>query len=301
MGVYNGGKYIAEQIDSIANQTHENWRLIISDDGSSDNTRFFIDGHTKDWPSGRLELREGPQKGFCQNFLSMLCDPSIEADYYAFSDQDDVWLGSKLEVAIKRIKEEEHEQSDIPVLYCGRTAYVRDDLKVFAHSPLYVYPKTFRNALVQSIAGANTMMFNKAAKKLAERAGIQPAVTQDWWMYQLVTGAGGIVCYDPDPQILYRQHPDSLIGGNTSVFGKFERVKLVIQGQFKDWSDQNILALNGARHCLNRGAKEVLDLFISLRGSTIKRRFRMLEVCGLYRQTWRGTISLLLAALFKKI
>lgn len=299
MGVYNGGKYIAEQIDSIANQTHKNWRLIISDDGSTDNTQYFIDRHTKDWEDGQIEVRQGPKQGFCQNFLSMACDSGIEADYYAFADQDDVWLPEKLEAAVTHIEETARHVE--PYLYCGRTSLVRDNLKVYGQSPLFVYPRTFRNALIQSIAGGNTMVFNKAAKELIEKAGPVPAVSHDWWLYQLITGAGGRVHYDENSYILYRQHEDALIGGNNSIKDRLERVTMVFRGQFRAWSDQNIEALNQARHCLNQNAKEILDLFVRLRDAKFSHRFRMLEVCGLYRQTWRGTISLLLAAALKKI
>lgn len=299
MGAYNGAKYIGEQLQSIANQTHPNWRLIVSDDGSTDGTRAHIDRHTDGWQDGQVEVRQGPKKGFCQNFLSMACDPTIEADYYAFSDQDDVWLPEKLEVAIAHIEKKARPVE--PYLYCGRTTYVKENLKPYAQSPHFVYPRSFRNALIQSIAGGNTMVFNGAAKELIEKAGPVPAVSHDWWLYQLITGAGGRVYYDPDSYILYRQHEDALIGGNNSIKDRLERVTMVFRGQFRAWSDQNIEALNQARHCLNQNAEEILDLFIRLRDSTFSRRFRMLEVCGLYRQTWRGTISLLLAAALKKI
>lgn len=299
MGAYNGAKYIGEQLQSIANQTHPNWRLIISDDGSTDDTHTHIERHTNGWNDGRVEVRQGPKKGFCQNFLSMACDPSIEADYYAFSDQDDVWLPEKLEVAIAHIEKKARPVE--PYLYCGRTTYVKENLKPYAQSPHFVYPRSFRNALIQSIAGGNTMVFNGAAKELIEKAGPVPAVSHDWWLYQLITGAGGRVYYDSDSYILYRQHEDALIGGNNSIKDRLERVTMVFRGQFRAWSEQNIEALNQARHCLNQNAEEILDLFIRLRDSTFSRRFRMLEVCGLYRQTWRGTISLLLAAALKKI
>lgn len=299
MGVYNGAKYIGEQLESIANQTHKNWRLIISDDGSTDGTPTHVERHTNGWQNGQVEVRQGPKKGFCQNFLSMACDPGIEADYYAFADQDDVWLPEKLEVAIRHI--EKHAQLMEPYLYCGRTSYVRDNLKPYAQSPLFVYPRTFRNALVQSIAGGNTMVFNRAAKKLIEKAGLVPAVSHDWWLYQLITGAGGRVHYDQDSYILYRQHEDALIGGNNSIINKLERIIMVFRGQFRTWINQNITSLEQASGCLNHGAQEILDIFKRLRGSNIKHRLRMLEVCGLYRQTWRGTISLFIAAFINKL
>ena len=100
MSTYNGEKFINEQLQSIENQTHKNWRVVISDDGSSDNTIAIAKQFQEKWGNNRLEIRTGPQQGFCLNFLSMACDTNIKADLYAFSDQDDVWMKEKLERAI---------------------------------------------------------------------------------------------------------------------------------------------------------------------------------------------------------
>lgn len=299
LGSYNGAKYIGQQLDSIAKQTHAHWRLIISDDGSTDDTLQEIERSTQDWAPGQLVVRQGPRQGFCQNFLSMACDTSVQADMYAFSDQDDVWLPEKLQVAVEHIQQ--HARPDQPYVYCGRTSYVRDNLKPYEESTLFVYPRSFRNALIQSIAGGNTMVFNQAAKKLIEQVGMVPTVSHDWWLYQLITGAGGRVFYDEKSYILYRQHAQALVGGNTTIAARIKRIFLVFQGRFEAWTDRNILALNQARDLLTPESREIFDLFVRLRRSTLKHRFRMLEVCGLYRQTWRGTISLIIAAVFKKI
>jgi hypothetical protein len=56
---------------------------------------------------------------------------------------------------------------------------------------LFVFPPSFRNALVQSIAGGNTMVFNVALKRLIENAGPLDVPSHDWWVYILVTGSGG--------------------------------------------------------------------------------------------------------------
>jgi hypothetical protein len=99
----------------------------------------------------------------------MACDPGIKADYYAFCDQDDVWLAAKLAVAIRNISENQKET--LPYLYCSRTTYVNEKLKRIGCSRLFAFPRTFRNALIQSIAGGNTMVFNQATKGLLERVG----------------------------------------------------------------------------------------------------------------------------------
>ncbi|MBU3585183.1 glycosyltransferase family 2 protein [Polynucleobacter sp. AM-26B4] len=299
MATKNGERFLADQLDSLADQSHQNWVLIASDDGSTDNTVTILKSYQAKWPAGKLIIKEGPKQGFCVNFLSMACDPAIRADYYAFCDQDDVWLSKKLTVAIKNIAE--NEKSGFSYVYCGRTAYVDERLKKIGCSPQFSFPRTFRNALIQNVAGGNTMVFNQFAKNALEKVGIVRHPSHDWWLYQLITGMGGLVFYDSIPQVLYRQHKDSLVGGNTSFLAKMKRTLKVFNGQFRCWSDQNIVALFSAKELLTHGSLETLELFEKMRHAKLKDRFRLLEVAGLYRQTWRGTISLLLAALFKKI
>ena len=298
MGTYNGEKFIAEQLDSIATQTHPNWRLIASDDGSVDETLNILAQYQKAWGEQKLEIRQGPARGFSANFLSLACDASIDADYYAFADQDDVWQPEKFAVAINYLAKQDPA---IPTVYCGRTAYVDDNLKPKGFSPLFIYPTRFRNALVQSIAGGNTMVFNRAAKKLLEAAGVLEVVSDDWWLYLLIMGAGGKVYYHAEPYVLYRQHADSLIGGNNSLVASAERIVLGIRGRFRYWNDIHVIALDQCRHLLTSNATEILDLFLRLRDSHFIHRCRMIEVCGLYRQTRRGSISLLIAAALKKV
>lgn len=98
MGTFNGEKYLAEQLDFLEAQTVTNWRLYVSDDGSTDATLDIIHRYQSKWGTDKIQYRLGPQKGFAQNFLSLACDTSIKADYYAFCDQDDVWLPEKLRV-----------------------------------------------------------------------------------------------------------------------------------------------------------------------------------------------------------
>ena len=296
---YNGAQFLGEQLDSLEVQTHENWVVIASDDGSTDQTLEILRQYQAKWPAGKLIIRNGPQIGFCQNFLSLACDPEIKADYYAFCDQDDVWLPRKLAVALENIVS--RQSTAVPYVYCGRTRYVTDKLKPCGISPLFVFPKTFRNALVQSIAGGNTMVFNQAAKSLIEEAGPLDVASHDWWVYQLVTGVEGEVFYDPDPQLLYRQHAHALVGGNNSFSARMERIWMLLQGRFQGWNTQNINALKQVNHLLVKNHQEILGIFELLRGATIKDRFRLMGVCGLYRQTRRGTFSLFLANLIKKI
>lgn len=299
MSTYNGQKFLTEQLQSIENQTHQNWRLVLSDDGSSDATLAIAKEFQQKWGGDRLEIREGPQRGFCQNFLSMACDSSIKADFYAFSDQDDVWMADKLSKAMAYFAS--NPDQSIPRVYCGRTQIVDDKLNFLGFSPLFTLPRSFRNAIVQSIAGGNTMVFNHAAKELLEQAGMQQVVSHDWWLYQLTKGAGGSVYYDPEPSLLYRQHENCMIGANSSVRARVDRISYVLNGGFKKWNTMNYEALRCVQHLLTKDNQDILNTFGKFRHAKLKDRIRLLEVCGLYRQTWQGTLTLWLATIINKV
>jgi glycosyltransferase involved in cell wall biosynthesis len=296
---YNGAQFLVSQLESIESQDHSNWFVVASDDGSSDQTLEILLKYQAKWPSGRLIIRSGPKKGYCQNFLFLACDPDIKADYYAFSDQDDVWLPTKLNVALKNITQSQELAK--AYLYCGRTTYVDENLRKVGVSPLFTFPKTFRNALVQSVAGGNTMVFNQKTKEYLEKVGPVNHLSHDWWLYQLVTGVGGVVLYDSEAQVLYRQHKDAVIGGSNSILASLERISLIFKGRIREWSEINIAILSSIKPLLNIGSLETLELFKRMRNASIRDRLRLLEVAGLYRQTRRGTISLILATLLKKI
>ena len=299
MGTYNGEAYLAEQLLSIENQSHKNWRLIISDDGSTDGTLDIAKAFQEKWGADRLEIRQGPKQGFCKNFLSLACDAAIKADFYAFSDQDDVWMVDKLSIALAYFNAE--NSSAIPRVYCGRTQVVDKDLTPIGYSPTFALPRSFRNALVQSIAGGNTMVFNHVAKQTLEKAGVLTVVSHDWWVYQLIKGAGGVVFYDPEPTILYRQHNGAIVGSNTNVRAKIDRFAFALNGRFKEWNTINYEALLNVKHLLTQNNQEILATYGKFRGAHFKDRVRLLEVCGLYRQTWQGTLTLWLATLINKI
>jgi glycosyltransferase involved in cell wall biosynthesis len=299
MGTFNGEKYIAEQLDSLSAQTHQNWFLIVSDDGSTDTTYEIVKKYQAIWGSDKVRIRQGPKKGFAQNFLSMACDSKIKAEFYAFCDQDDVWLPEKIEIAIDFLCST--EMSDLPHLYSGRTANVRDDLKPYYYSPEFVFPRTFRNALVQSIAGGNTMVFNQATKTLLEKTGPVPTPSHDWWLYQLTTAAAGMVHYDSKPYILYRQHNYNLVGGNNSLKARVERFFKIMKGSFKTASDQNIESLKMCYPYITLDSRIIIELFVKMRSAKLLDRLRLLKICGLYRQTFLGDVSLMLATLLKRI
>jgi glycosyltransferase involved in cell wall biosynthesis len=210
---YNGEKFLSKQMDSFLAQSHENWELWIADDGSTDATLDIIDLYRG---RGRaITVLGGPRKGASFNFLNLLRAPGLDADYFAWSDQDDVWLQDKLSRAVTTLENAgfgSGERSAPPAVYAGRTELIDAEERHIAFSPLFRKKPGFANALCQNIGGGNTMVFNRAARNLLSEGDVPKVVAHDWWAYMLVTGAGGSMLYDPEPTLRYRQHGGNLVG-----------------------------------------------------------------------------------------
>lgn len=299
MCTYHGKHYLADQLDSIAQQSHSNWKVFVSDDGSEDETHHLLKQYKSKWPAKRLSIYSGPAKGFAANFLSLICNPDTKADFYAFADQDDIWEQDKLERALKWLRA---VPAETPAVYCSRTRLVDSENREIGLSPLFAKKPSFQNALVQSIAGGNTMVFNNAARNLLRTAGPDVSViTHDWWMYLVVTGCGGEVHYDPHPSIRYRQHTGNLVGMNNSWNARLKRIHMLIRGHFQDWNDRNVAALLRINEKLTPENIKIFQNFLKARQSSLVPRLYYFKRSGIYRQTLFGTVGLIMAAIFAKL
>jgi glycosyltransferase involved in cell wall biosynthesis len=295
---YNGQEYLAEQLDSFKEQTFSNWELWVSDDGSSDCTDAIVSSFKNKLPEKNISFQLGPRKGFASNFISLICNLNIKADFYAYSDQDDVWEKDKLAIAVRWL---ESIPEDIPALYCSRTRLVDSNNNEIGLSPLFTKPPSFANALVQNIGGGNTMVFNCAARKLLVNSGDVKVTLHDWWTYIIVSGCGGLVFYDETPYVRYRQHNGNLIGMNSSWMARFKRIKILWAGHFKICNDIHINELQRVSHKLTNDNKLILNLFKKSREINLIQSFFYLKQSGVYKQTLLGNISLVVAILFRKI
>lgn len=293
---YNGERYLREQLDSIALQSMEQVHVIVSDDGSTDGTKAILEAYKHAWTKGEFRIVAGPRQGYVANFLSGLSHAAGCADYVALSDQDDIWEPEKLERAIALIQDYPQQ----PALYTSRTLLVDERNQEIGLSPLFAKPPTFNNALVQSLAGGNTMVLNRAAQSLVQKTGVPDVPCHDWWVYLLVTGAGGCVVYDPWPSLRYRQHTANLIGSNHGVKARVERFKSLLQGQYQQWNDQNIAALSAQKELLTDSHATMLHDFAQLRGASLMTRIKRFPSLRLYRQTRFGQLAMYIAMALKR-
>ena len=300
LGYYDGDNHVAEQLQSILGQSHQALHVFVVDDRSP--TPFIIGDLEFDAAQlTKVSVSIRPENvGFTNNVIRALSDIEQSFEYFAFSDQDDVWHTDKLERALAALSE---VSAGIPALYCARTEIVDETCsQTLGYSPIFRKPPSFANALVQSIGGGNTMVFNNAARQLIIAASLnEPVVSHDWWAYQIITGAGGRVIYDTEPCLKYRQHGNNLVGANTSWAARFLRIRGLMQGKFRTWNDINLKALSEHEHLLTEQNIRVLNNFIDARQSRLFRRLKLFKRSGVYRQTLFGNLGLVLGIFLNRV
>lgn len=230
MAVYNGQRYIQEQIESILSQTYQNTRLIIRDNCSEDKTRVIIEDFMRKHP-GRISLIASPANvGVLGNFSALL--DQAKANYVMFSDHDDIWLPKKVEITLNKMKVlEEKHGSGKPLIVHTDLAVVDKDLKII-HPSFWEYSRlkpmqqlTLPKLLLQNQVTGCTMMINKTLVDLA-RPIPGEVVMHDWWLSLCAAAFGSIEAVN-EPTILYRQH-----GKNDTGAKKFSLIR-ILNGKLK--------------------------------------------------------------------
>lgn len=214
LSTYNGEKYLKEQLDSLLAQDYPNIDILIRDDGSKDSTKQILAGYEN---HKNISVIYGSNIGITASFLELLKISDPEAEFFAFCDQDDVWLKDKISRSVEFLDQYPKESS---LLYCSRTTLVDENLNIIGQSEIPKRGPSFKNALVQNIATGCTIVINKISRELLMKEIPKTAIMHDWWMY-LVVSALGKVIYDTESKILYRQHSSNVIGYKTNTIARW--------------------------------------------------------------------------------
>lgn len=213
---YNGAKYIEEQLDSILVQDYPNISILIRDDGSSDGTIRILEKYAAQYE--QISYYLGENIGVINSFFDLVFHSDPSADYYAFSDQDDVWLKNKISRAVDKLEAMKKKQ---PLLYCGRTTLVDQDLQLIQSSiKTAIIKPDFANALVENICTGCTSVFNRELLEMVKDNIPRFTVMHDWWLY-LIASTFGDIYYDEKSHILYRQHQGNAVGTKTNYYDEF--------------------------------------------------------------------------------
>ncbi len=284
LGFYNGNNYIEAQIESILNQNFKNIDILIFDD----NSKKKLESKKLKINNKKCKIKITKRKtnlGYAKNFLLGLKEAGKEYDFYAFSDQDDIWEKDKISRGIKALNS---NNLNFPKLYCSRTSYYNSECtKEIGASNIHPKKPSFANALLQNIVGGNTIIMNNLARKLViKTVKAEKFISHDWWCYQIISGAGGEVIFDKNKTVRYRQHKYNLIGKNNGFEDIKSRILEFLLGKVKKWSDVNLKNLSNFRYLLTKENNEILDNFLRARRSkNIFEKINFYFKSGVFRQS----------------
>jgi rhamnosyltransferase len=221
LSTYNGSRYLREQIESLVAQEGVNLKILVRDDGSTDETKSILEDYQS---KGVLTWYKGPNLKPARSFLDLLVK-APSADYYAFCDQDDVWLPNKLNVALEKLNIVENNK---PGLYFSEKYYVDSSLKLIRKSQSVGYQYSFFESLVDCNCTGCTMVINKPLKELLVKAIPEYIEMHDSWIFRFCLACGGKVIHDDDAYIYYRQHENNVIGANDSKINRIKRYRALL-------------------------------------------------------------------------
>ena len=254
MSTYNGERFVAEQLDSILNQTYSNIEIVVRDDGSKDNTVNIIKEYQKKYDN--IMLYEGENLGFIKSFFELL--KLAKADYYAYADQDDIWLENKIELAVNSLNKLDNTK---PNMAFGNSDYYDENMKFLSSGPKNK-KYSFLTALFACITQGMTMTVNQKTRDMIIENMPKSCFFHDWWTYLLCVGMGN-VAYDNVTVVKYRRIKENATSEGQGYFRLLIwRIKnLLFKDGMKDIKQQMINFKDYYYYQLSDENKKIIDLF----------------------------------------
>ncbi|MFA6275873.1 MAG: glycosyltransferase family 2 protein [Pedobacter sp.] len=194
LATFNGEKYIVEQLDSILNQLGPDDEIIVSDDGSSDQTLPIIRGYA----DPRIHIfTNNERKGIVGNFENAM--KNCKGDYIFLSDQDDVWLSQKVEISLEALIE-----NDLVVTNCS---VVDENLTIISPSYFEIAnsKKGFLKNFYRSSYLGCCLAFNRKLLNIVLPIPASLNLFHDWWIGFLADLRFNVIFIET-PCMLYRRH-----------------------------------------------------------------------------------------------
>lgn len=212
LATYNGAPWIKEFLNSLDAQTYTNWRLIVSDDDSQDDTIELIREHFVNTPEKLIIVqRKSMHTGVIKNFQDAI--EASDADYILLADQDDFWIPKKIEILYETMRNVEQGQHDMPTLVFSNLEMVDEQLQSLDRSwwsfisATPSWATSFKGLLCQNVVPGCTMMLNRSLIDLS--LPFPPGIIMhDWWLL-LICSTFGKVGFCPDRLVRYRRHVDA--------------------------------------------------------------------------------------------
>ena len=263
MSTYNGAAYIRSQLDSILAQRGVKVTLYIRDDGSRDETPDILREYSERYSNVIFWNQNNRENmGVTRSFLHLLKEviaKDSQSLFFAFADQDDVWLEDKLAVALEEVLAATPDRQK-PSLYYSNKTFVDESLKLIREESIRNYGDFFE-VLESPFAFGCTMLFNRTMAEYAVR--VMPLFSyHDAWLFRLAKSCDAAVVFGSKSYILYRQH-----GDNVSKMTPLMRAKLAVAKMRKkrEHALQNLLReiYDNYADVLGREARRYIELVLS--------------------------------------
>lgn len=268
MSTYNGEKYLREQIDSILNQENVEVDILIRDDGSTDNTLNILKEYIKKHKN--INYYTGANLRSAKSFMNLLFTAK-EYNYYAFSDQDDVWDKNKLYVAVSKLKEGYD-------LYGGKKSIVDSELNILNIEDEIPVSLELGSVILRCRVSGCTMVFTKNLREKLLKYDPIVLSMHDSWVLKVAVSVGKVF-FDNNKYILYRQHSNNVVGAKKSFINQFKERIL----NLKKRKEQTFVRLSMAKELYNnyvdflsKNDKENLYYFINYK-ENFKYRLKLLK------------------------
>lgn len=255
ISTYNGEKFLREQLDSILNQTYKNIEIVIRDDGSSDGTIDVIKEYQEKYDN--IKLKEGTNIGFIRSFFKLL--ELAEADYYAYCDQDDIWMENKIALAVELLDKADNSK---PNMVFGNSDYYNENMEFLKKGEEHK-EFSFKNSLYECVAQGMTMTINNEAKKIILENIPEKCLFHDWWTYMICSGLGEVF-YNDETTVKYRRFEKNATAEGQNIIKIFlwRIEKLLSDNGLKDIKMQQLEYKKMFYDTLSSGNKEILDIFV---------------------------------------
>lgn len=209
MSTYNGEAYLEEQITSIISQQNVRIHLLVRDDGSTDGTLNILEKYQD---KGLLKFYRGCNIGAAKSFMDLLFKAD-EYMYYAFADQDDLWLKDKIYRAVSKLD----CIKSSPAFYNSRAIVVDKNLNKtgIEYGTLKVY--NLQTQICRSSVIGCTMVINNELLQIIKMYKPERLCMHDQWIAILCKAYDGIEIKDHESRILYRQHSNNVVGARNSL------------------------------------------------------------------------------------
>ncbi len=235
LATYNGEKYISEMLRSLELQSYQNFVCYVHDDGSTDNTREIILDYVLRSPKQYVILDYPPTGSSKANFLSLL--ERVDADYYFFADQDDVWLPNKIIDSLNEMRTLENEEvfineqmkakaldlsvssSRISTPFCVYHDMTVCDGQMNMIAPSFhaymgrnPYRLSYQEIMIDNPAAGCTMLINRPLRDLSlQYTYLDEIEMHDSWILML-SSIFGVIRYIDLSLLCYRVHGENQMG-----------------------------------------------------------------------------------------